>query len=82
MERPGRRKQFVRVVANHEIDGSIQFLRIILGDGRSFEVDDSRDPYWGKSKPSGVSLKYPVTIGGKKTELYEDNGRFWVLVKE
>lgn len=77
-----RRKQLVKVLASHDIDGSIQPKRIILADGRSFEVDESKDPYSAKNKPTGKPRKYPVKIGDRETLLYEDGGLFWVLMKE
>ena len=75
---PGRRKQFVSVEAKHLIDGTIELKRIILADGSVFEIDSFRDPY----VTAGGIKRYPITIRGKETYVYELDGRWWVMAKK
>ena len=79
---PGRRKQLVNVEATHMIDGSIELKKIIMADGQSFEIEASQDPYSEKAKPTGTVHRYPITIHGQQTYLFEDGGRWWVLMKQ
>lgn len=77
-----RRKQYVNVNADHEIDGSVQPQKIVLKDGSVFKVDEVRKV----SKVAALSQfattnRYTVVIHGKETFLYEDCGKWFVLMK-
>ena len=74
-----RRKQLVEVTALHQIDGHTAPLRITLKDGRIFDVDTYTDPVGIYNKPT--LHRYPIKIKGKSTYLYEENGVWWVLMK-
>ena len=79
-----RRKQFVEVLVNHGIDGSVEPKRITMACGKVFEIDMVQDPYY-KTPPEkrvDVPRRYPIMVRGKKTYLYEDHGRWWVMMKE
>ena len=78
----GRRKQFVEVVVSHRVDGTVAPQKVIMTGGQTFDIETSEDPYAAKTKPTGAVHRYPVTIKGKETYLYEDDGRWWVLLKE
>lgn len=77
-----RRKQYVEVVAIHCIDGDTYPTRIILADGPTYEIERAR--VLGPVRlPSGaLATRYQVRIRGKKTHLFEDHGRWFVLMKE
>ena len=75
----GRRKQMVEVTALHLVDGTVAPLKVSLKDGRSFEVETFHDPASTTSQPT--LHRYPVQIRGRSTYLYEENGRWWVLMK-
>ena len=78
---PSRRKQLVNVEATHMIDGSIELNKIIMADGQTFEIEASQDPYSGKIKPADTVRRYPITIHGQQTYLFEDGSHWWVLMK-
>lgn len=82
MTSQSRRKQFVEVSMNCLIDGTIELKKITMANGDTFEIDESLDPYSSQSKPEGILHRYPITVRGKSTYLYEDGGRWWVLMKE
>ena len=74
-----RKKQLVEVIALHQIDGHIAHLSIALKDGRKYNVETFENPIGMRDKPT--MHRYPVKIKGKSTYLYEENGVWWVLMK-
>ena len=82
MLRESRRKQYVEVLATHHIDGEVrpQMIRIpLVGD---FEVEEVKQV--GRTKDfttQEVAIKYTVVVKGKETHLFEDSGRWFVLMK-
>lgn len=78
-----RRKQYVEVVAEHKVDGSVIPRTVILVNGPQFQVELYRDP--AVTEASGGRerhITYPICANGVKTFLYEENGRWYVLMKE
>lgn len=77
------RKQYVEVLATHRIDGTVRPQSIRMAAGPTFDIEEADTPTTGNIKMLGeFAKKYPVTIRGKKTFLYEDSGRWWVIMKE
>ena len=78
-----RRKQFVEEVAAHKLDGSVCPQKIILADGRQYDIDKYHDP-----RPAGIEstgnrvMAYEIWMKGKQTILFEPSGRWWMLMKE
>lgn len=78
-----RRKQYVEVVAEHKVDGSVIPRTVVLVNGPQFQVELYRDP--AVTEASGGRerhITYPIRANGVKTFLYEENGRWYVLMKE
>lgn len=77
-----RRKQFVEVIATHNIDGSVQPQRITLKDSSSFEVDEVRNvKKVAMLSQFATTNRYTVVIKGKEAFLYEDYGKWFVEMK-
>ena len=77
-----RRKQYVEVNADHDINGDVLPRKITLKDGKVFLVDEV--PKVTKvAALSGfpTTSRYTVVIGGKETFLYEDGGKWYVHMK-
>lgn len=75
-----RKKLYVKVNADHFTDGTCIPKKIVLPDGRSFEVDRVCHICRASSlKVGGIGLRYTVRILGKETYLFdEENGKWFV----
>ena len=82
MTEHGRRKQFVEVDVHYLIDGTVEPKRITMAEGKVFEIDEASDPHVTRSQAEGVIRRYPITIKGKRTFLYADGMKWWVMAKE
>lgn len=77
------RKQYVEVLATHCIDGTVRPRRIVMAAGPSYDIDEADAPRAAGTRALGDSAKrYPIKIGSNRTFLYEDGGRWWVIMKE
>lgn len=77
-----RRKQYVEVNADHEIDGSVQPQKITLKDGKTFKVDEVRKVIKVATLSQfPTTNRYTVVVNGKETFLYEDGGKWFVWMK-
>lgn len=77
-----RRKQFVEVIASHKLDGSVCPQKIILSDGRQYDIEMYHDPRAVRTESAGTPAKlYEVWMKGEQTVLFEAGGRWWVLMK-
>lgn len=77
-----RRKQYVEVNADHDIDGNIVPRLISFTDGTAFKVKEVRKV----AKVATLSAlpttsRYTIVIGEKETFLYEDGGKWYVHMK-
>ena len=78
-----KRKQYVEVLATHYIDGAIVPRTIIMADGPAYQIDQVKRVTRAKTRRTGeVATRYTVQIGKHETYLYEDNGRWFVEIKE
>jgi hypothetical protein len=77
-----RRKQYVEVIATHHIDGSVRPQQIIFAAGPIYDIEDVKRARLTKSPYTfEMTTQYTVIIQGKETFLYEDCGRWFVLMK-
>lgn len=77
-----RRKQYVEVVATHRIDGSVRPQKIILAAGPIYDVEDVKKVQRAAALHTlEIATQYTVVIHGKETFLYEDCGRWFVLMR-
>lgn len=78
-----RRKQYVEVLATHYIDGTVRPRTIIMASGPTYEIDDGKTVCRAKTQRTGeVAIRYTIKIQGKETFLYNDDGRWFVEMKE
>ena len=82
MQNQARRKQYVRVIAVHLTDGTVEPQKIILEKGGEFCIDEVKNvqPIIALP-PYEFANKYTVLIKGQETALYEEGGRFFVKMK-
>lgn len=82
MRTESRRKQYVEVLATHRIDGSVRPQVITFAAGPRYDIEKV-----GKVRPikdyttHEIATQYEITVKGKETYLYEDCGRWFVLMK-
>lgn len=89
-----RRKQFVEVVAEHKIDGSILPKTVVFADGRRFNVELCRDPFSAvMAEGAARTVIYPIRLHKEHIEsdpsppdksesyLFTSAGRWYVLMK-
>ena len=77
-----RRKQYVKVIAAHNVDGSVEPSVIILAKGEKFPIDEVKGVTpMTAIPPFDVVNRYAVVVRGIETSLYEENGRFFVKMK-
>jgi len=83
MQDCSRRKQYVEVLVRHGIDGTVQPKTIVMANGPSYKIDRVKGISRAKTPhPGEAVLRYTILIGSHETYLYEDNGRFYVEIKE
>lgn len=76
------RRAYVKVVVEYSPEGSIRPLMVEWEDGRRFEVDRLLDVRRAAStKAGGQGMRYTVRILGRETYLFEDEGRWFVEVR-
>lgn len=76
------RKVYVDVVAKIDSDGTVTPLTVIWENGKEFSVDkvlQVRRAY--ASKVGGTGIRYTVSVKGKITYLFEDEGKWFVEAK-
>lgn len=76
------RKVYVDVVAKIDSDGTVTPLTVIWEDGKKFDIDrvtQVRRAY--ASKVGGTGIRYTVSVKGKITYLFEDEGKWFVEAK-
>ncbi|MBR4472982.1 MAG: hypothetical protein IKS55_05045 [Oscillospiraceae bacterium] len=89
-----RRKQFVEVVAEHKIDGSILPKAVVFADGQRFDVELCRDPFSAILAEGDIqTVIYPIRHHKEHIEsdpsppdrsesyLFACAGRWYVLMK-
>lgn len=82
MQGQTKRKQHVEVIATHHIDGSVRPQRIIFAAGPIFDVEDVKDSTRVKTGSTHeIANRYAVVVKGKETYLYEDCGKWFVLMR-
>ena len=80
----GRYKQYVKVNADHNPDGSCRPNSITFEAGETYHIDRVRYVCRAAStKVGGNGLRYTVVISGIETFLFdEQNGKWFVEAKE
>lgn len=76
------KKVYVKVIASFSQDGEVRPMSIIWEDGRRFDIDkvtQIRRAY--ATKVGGTGIRYTVSVRGKTTFLFEDEGRWFVEAK-
>ena len=74
-------KTFVKVTAEHDVDGKTKPLVLVWTDGKKYEIDRVTDVRMAPSlKGGGLGMRYTVKIRGKEVYLFEDERR-WFLEK-
>lgn len=82
MQGQTRRKQYVEVIATHHIDGSVRPQQIIFAAGPIYDIEDVTGPTKIKtSSTHEIANRYAVVVKGKETFLYEDCGKWFVLMR-
>ena len=77
------KKVYVDVVAHIDSAGVVTPLTVIWEDGKSFEIDrvlSVRRAY--ATKVGGTGIRYEISVSGKRTYLFEDEGKWFVEAKE
>lgn len=82
MQTQTRRKQYVEVIATHHIDGSVRPQQIIFAAGPIYDVEEVKGAAKVKTHSTfEVANRYTVVVKGKETFLYEDGGKWFVLMR-
>ncbi|MDU2064734.1 MAG: hypothetical protein E6713_07800 [Sporomusaceae bacterium] len=72
-------KVIVKVLAEHDTQGSIRPIQIIWNDGRRFDIDRVLDVRQAASlKAGGLGMRYTCRICGKEIKLFDDNGIWFI----
>lgn len=74
------KKEYVSILAQIHMDGSIQPLGILLEDGRKYDIDEVKDKCRAASlKAGGCGTRYTIRIGARDTYLFDEGGRWFVI---
>ena len=77
------KKEYVSILARIHPDGSIQPLGILLEDGRNYDIDEVKDKCRAASlKAGGCGIRYTIRIGARETYLFDEDGRWFVEMRE
>ena len=72
-------KIFVKVTAEHNIDGKTKPLALSWTNGKQYGIDRVTDIRQAPAlRAGGLGMRYTVKIRGKEVYLFEDEGR-WFL---
>ena len=83
MEEKSFKKEYVSVLISVSPEGDKKPIKITLPDGRSYTVDKVGVPKRrAASKVGGTGIRYPISVGGIGTYLFEDEGKWFVEAKE
>ena len=73
------KKVYVDVVARIDSDGTVTPLTVIWENGKKFEIDrvySVQRAY--ATKVGGTGIRYEISVSGKRTYLFEDEGKWFV----
>ena len=76
------KKLYVDVVARIDSDGTVTPLTVIWENGKKFEIDrvlSVQRAY--ATKVGGTGIRYEISVSGKRTYLFEDEGKWFVEAK-
>ncbi len=76
------KKEYVSILAQIHLDGSIQPLGILLEDGRKYSIDEVKDKCRAASlRAGGCGIRYTIRIGARDTYLFDEDGRWFVELR-
>lgn len=76
------KKEYVSILAQIHMDGTIQPLSICLEDGRKFDIDEVKGVCRAASlKAGGCGMRYSIRIGARETNLFDEEGRWFVEMR-
>lgn len=72
-------KTFVKVTAEHDIDGKTKPVALTWTNGKQYGIDRVTDVRMAPSlRGGGLGMRYTVKIREKEVYLFEDEGRWFV----
>ena len=72
-------KTFVKVTAEHDIDGKTKPLALAWTNGKQYGIDRVTDVRQAPSlRGGGLGIRYTVKVRGKEVYLFEDEGIWFV----
>ena len=72
-------KTFVKVTAEHDIDGKTKPLALTWTNGKQYGIDRVTDVRQAPSlRGGGLGIRYTVKVRGKEVYLFEDEGIWFV----
>ena len=76
------KKEYVSILAQIHMDGSIQPLSILLEDGRKYDIDEVKSKCRAASlKAGGCGIQYEIRIGARSTYLFDEGGKWFVEMR-
>lgn len=76
------RRVYVKINVEIDEDGHVVPVRVFWEDGRVFEVERLIDVrYAAATRGGGQGMCYTCRILGRDTQLYEDEGRWFVKAR-
>lgn len=77
------RKVYVDVIVREKTDGNKRPLSLIFEDGKTYTIDRLiQRKRCAAMKVGGTGIRYTVSILGKETYIFEDDGKWFVEAKE
>lgn len=72
-------KRFVRVLADHKLDGKTFPLRFCTEDGPTIRIDSIKDVHQAAAtKAGGQGTRYTCMVGGQEIYLFHDRDMWFV----
>lgn len=77
------RRVYVKMAVEIDEAGNVRPVRIFWEDGRVFEVDRLLDVrYAAATRAGGQGMRYTCSVKGRQTQIYEDDGRWFVETRD
>ena len=76
------KKEYVSILAQINMDGTIQPFCVLLEDGRKYDIDKVKGKCRAASlRAGGCGIRYTIRIGAQDTYLFDEDGRRFVEMR-
>lgn len=76
------KKEYVSILGQINVDGTIQPLCILFEDSRKYDIDEAKDKCRAASlRAGGCGIRYTIRIGARDTYPFDEDERWFVEMR-